>query len=184
VLTLSFNEPVRRIDGVELDYLNVDNLIFLRKESESGDDIPFNATISTDKKTIEVRPDNLLEGGTVYRISVADQFEDYSGNRLPAHSGTAFTTGLSTAVPEQFKEPEFKVFPNPGSGLYKVTTGFEGIVNAEVYSYLGVRVYESRSLHGPEFYIDLTTKSPGLYMLVLRSATGSVLSGRRLILSK
>lgn len=184
LITLSFTEPVRRTDGMELDYLNVDNLVILRKEGESGENVSFNATISTDKKTIEVRPDTLLDTGTIYWVSVADQFEDYSGNRLPVYSGSSFTTGFTTRITESALAPRVNVFPNPGRGIFSVSTDFQGLLHTSVYSYLGARVYENRSLQGPDFQIDLTGRSPGIYLLVMQSSDGSVLSRHRLIISR
>jgi hypothetical protein len=184
LITLSFNEPVRRTDGIELDYMNVDNLVVLRKEGESGENVSFNATISTDKKIIELRPDTLLDTGTIYWVSVADQFEDYSGNRLPVFSGSSFTTGFTTRIAEPAIPLRVNVFPNPGNGIFSVSTDYQGILHTAVYSYLGARVYENRSLQGPDLQIDLTGRSPGIYLLVMQSSDGSVLFRHRLIISR
>jgi hypothetical protein len=184
LITLAFSEPVRRDDGAELNYDNVDQLVLLRKNSANGEAVAFNATINTTKTLIEVRPDRKLDEGTVYWVSITDNFEDYSGNRFGGSIGTTFTTaGVPTGVKVETPRPFFSVYPNPGQGKFNLVTDYKGETVIEVYSNLGVSVYGRRSFQGPDFTIDLEGKEPGLYLVVIRSSEGLLLTTRRLIIT-
>ena len=93
---IAFNEAVRFINNTDFNYLNVDDVIILKKEDETGDDVPFNAVLSSDKTTITIFPDNDLESNQQYYIGITDNIEDYSDNAVELVNGTFTTADVET----------------------------------------------------------------------------------------
>ncbi|TFH39690.1 MAG: T9SS type A sorting domain-containing protein [Bacteroidia bacterium] len=185
LITINFSEPVRMADNSELNYSNIDNLIILRKNNAGGEDVPYNANINTEKNTIEVKPASSLDSGTVYWVSVEDQFEDYSDNRLAGVLYETFTTaGTATSVIKRTNDTGIMVFPNPGKGIFNIKTGHAGMLKAEIYNLTGTVLVSGIIIQGPDFTLNLSDLPPGLYILSIRSDDRRLSGYQRVIISK
>ncbi|MDP6755858.1 MAG: Ig-like domain-containing protein, partial [Candidatus Marinimicrobia bacterium] len=85
-ITITFNEAVRNIDDSNLSDTNVDGLITLKENNDSGADISFDATINDEKTIITIDPVNSFIGGQVVYITIGASVEDYSDNATAAVS--------------------------------------------------------------------------------------------------
>ncbi len=107
VIEVKFSEPVRMLDNTDFTYLNVDSYITLKKGDASGDDIPFDAVINTDKNSIIITPESPLDHTQKYYVKVDGAYEDYSNN-AGSQKEAVFTTVDLTA-------PEGNIVPTNGA---------------------------------------------------------------------
>jgi hypothetical protein len=98
VIYINFSEPVRRPDNTEFTYANVDQLIIFKKNNASGENVPFDALINTDKKVITVTPKSRLDSTQTYYVAITNGYEDYSNNSGAATSATFKTIDLTPPV--------------------------------------------------------------------------------------
>ena len=98
VIYINFSEPVRRPDNTEFTYANVDQLIIFKKNNSTGENVPFDAVISTDKKVITVTPKSRLDSTQTYYVAITNGYEDYSNNSGAATSATFKTIDLTPPV--------------------------------------------------------------------------------------
>ncbi len=96
-ITITFNEAIRNTDNSAITDTNVDSLITLKETNSSGTDVPFNATISVDKKVITITPSSNLTESQVYYLAYAD-VEDNVNNTRSSESIT-FTVRADTQAP-------------------------------------------------------------------------------------
>lgn len=180
---IRINEPVRKADGFDLNYLNVDSLIVLKMDGPEGEAVHFDAVISTDKKLITITTDTLLNLNQTYFIAISDSWEDYSGNRGSSVATTFETVGSGS--PSGNRSPFsgtmnadlVKVFPNPGTGLFLL----EFRDNAErcitVFDHCGREVYLKGNVRSDTYSLDLRTQPPAIYFIRIEEvATGCVSS--------
>ncbi|HHZ99380.1 MAG TPA: T9SS type A sorting domain-containing protein, partial [Candidatus Marinimicrobia bacterium] len=90
-VTLTFSETVRNVDDSALDDDNVDARITFKYEDANGSDIPFDATIDSDKKIVTLAPDSNLDNEKKVYVAIGATVEDASNNAVSATSAT-FTT--------------------------------------------------------------------------------------------
>ena len=98
VIYINFNEPVRWINNTDFSYKNVDSLVILKKDNVAGENVSFDAVISTDKDKITIKPKLLLTHTQTYYIAVKNNFEDYSDNRGSFKEATFSTIDLTAPV--------------------------------------------------------------------------------------
>jgi hypothetical protein len=114
VIYINFSEPVRKIDNSEFTYENVDPIVILKKDNATGEDVPFDAVINTDKTMITITPTNQLAHTQKYYMAITNDYEDYSNNRGTATSAT-FTTIDKTP-------PVVTITPADGATDFNITS--------------------------------------------------------------
>jgi len=85
-----FSQPIRNIDNSEITDANVASLITLKETNNAGADVPFTASIDTDKKVITVSPDSDFNYLKLYYSSV-EAVEDEDEN-INDFTEISFTT--------------------------------------------------------------------------------------------
>ena len=98
MVTISFSEPVRKIDNSILTDENVDALITLKNTNISGADIPFDATVSTNKKTITIDPTEYLESLQYVYVAIGSSLEDSLNNAIPDSSVTFVVADVEAPI--------------------------------------------------------------------------------------
>lgn len=180
-IQLNMSEPVRRIDGTELNFSNIDELIIVRKNDQSGKDVPFNANINTNKDQVIVKPVYDLEPDQIYYVSFADVFSDYSDNRLPVVN-RLFTTQDALNVEENKPEITFRIFPNPNEGVFTIETTFDGPKTIEVYSGIGSLVFKKLNITGSQADLDMSGNKPGLYIMIIKAPEQNIMTIRKFVI--
>jgi hypothetical protein len=95
--TITFNEPVRKIDNTPVDNTNVDALVILKQGNASGADVPFDATIAGN--TITITPAAPLGNSQPYYVALkANVIEDLSDNAIASVQSSTFTTISSQTI--------------------------------------------------------------------------------------
>ncbi len=115
-LHITFDMPVFMSGGAEITNANVASLVSLKKVG--GANHPFAATISDDKTTITVNPDDLLASYTLFELGVAD-VQNANGIVTPASSVT-FETGMHVGL-QEMEAGFIGISPNPASGELKIS---------------------------------------------------------------
>ena len=78
---MSFNEPIRQLNDLEITNNNVKSLISLNRIESNGVSLDFLSTISSDKKTITIDP--VLDFNFEEKIHLSFQgVEDYYNNPI------------------------------------------------------------------------------------------------------
>jgi hypothetical protein len=97
-IKIIFNEPVRNINNTDITDTNVAALIYFKKDSSSGDSVPFDAAVNDEKTRITITPGTELASGQTYYLSVGASFEDYSDNVITKASATFTVMDLFTDI--------------------------------------------------------------------------------------
>ena len=94
--TISFNEDVRLVDNTAITNTNIDAVVELRLNNESGTAVPFDATFADN--TITITPAVALLNSQQYYVALlANTIEDMSDNAITeTHSSTFTTISLQT----------------------------------------------------------------------------------------
>ncbi len=89
--TIAFNESIRLADDSAIDNTNVDALVELRLDNESGAIVPFDATFADNTITI-IPTAALLNSQQYYLALLPDTVEDMSGNAITETQSVTFST--------------------------------------------------------------------------------------------
>ncbi len=113
--TITFNEAIRLVNDDALNNSNVDAIIQLRLDNETGSIVPFDANISGN--TITIIPTLALLNNQLYYISLLpNTIEDISNNAITTIKTTTFTTASpSVAFASNF------IVTNENQGTVNVT---------------------------------------------------------------
>lgn len=180
-VNVSFNEPVRFINGTELNYSNIDDLFTFRKDNLNGEDVPYNANINSEKTHIEIIPSDSLEMNQLYFVSLNAVLEDFSGNVI-THTETTFNTGSLTDIKTIAPLAEINILPNPSTGAFAFKMK-EGLVySIEIYSILGNLIYKEEDVHESYKSLNITEHEPGIYLLVIKSKNKDVIASQKIII--
>lgn len=95
-IQITFGEYVYRpnLSALTTTYL-ANNVIELHKNNENGESVGFTVTMSSDKRTFTVKPDDYLDGNTDYCIVIVEGSLSDSKENLNPKASATFTTGAS-----------------------------------------------------------------------------------------
>lgn len=181
VASLSFTEAVRNIDGSELNYQNVADIVVFKINNSVGQDVAFSASINTEKTLISVVPDDSLLIDQTYYVGIGAVVEDYSGNSIVAADDKFSTGSTITSLRKEFDAPGITVFPNPSEGKFILKTSYSDQKTIQVYSVTGVLVLSLEDIYRPEIEIDLSDQYSGLYLVIVKGKDGQLVGKSRVI---
>jgi hypothetical protein len=96
-ITINFSQAIMKYDGKAITGPDLEDLVVFTKESATGADVAFSASISSSDKMITITPDSSLAKDTKYYISFDKNiFKDDLGNGNTAQS-ISFTVGSGIA---------------------------------------------------------------------------------------
>tara|TARA_X000000950_G_scaffold28768_1_gene31068 strand:+ start:2174 stop:7858 length:5685 start_codon:yes stop_codon:yes gene_type:complete len=91
IIVLSFNEPIRQLNDLEINNNNVKSLISLNRTESNGVSLDFLSAISSDKKTITIDP--VLDFNFEEKIHLTFQdVEDHYNNPIGNSASSSFTS--------------------------------------------------------------------------------------------
>jgi hypothetical protein len=168
-ITIRTNEPVRKVNNSDLNYLNVDSLLVFKTDGPEGEDVPFDALISTDKTLITITPDTLLMHNRTYYVALSDEWEDYSDNRGTAVSATFKTkdTEFPSGIHREgwMNTEPLHLFPNPGNGLFILEFPDDTEKKITVYDLWGREVYCSSVIRSDSYLLDLSDQPCSVFIV-------------------
>ena len=103
-VTISFSEPIRKIDNTPITDSNVGDLITLKQNNSSGSDISFSAVVDYAKQMITITPTSEFSSNQTVYVAIGATVEDEWNNAISASSST-FTSADATAPSVNF-DPE------------------------------------------------------------------------------
>lgn len=95
-MNITSNFAMRMIDDSEITDLST--IAWLKKTSETGDDVAFSANINADKTVITIAPDQLLDPSTTYFYGLNDDLIEISATEV-AVTGVSASFTTSDAAP-------------------------------------------------------------------------------------
>ncbi|MCF6334042.1 MAG: aryl-sulfate sulfotransferase [Draconibacterium sp.] len=164
-IKIQFSEPVRSGTEQELNYNSIDSFVIFKKNNSVGDNVAFNASVSSNKMLITIYPESNLEESASYYLSLKSGLEDYAGNHLIPFEASFAT--IVTDIPEPIKsEPKIRIFPNPASSKVIIQSGGNAYL-LKLYNSVGnlIRYNEFREQEHNE--IDVSELSNGVYLFVI-----------------
>jgi hypothetical protein len=96
-LTITFDEPVRKIDDSAITSGDLNSLVELKLTNDAGSSVPFTASINGGNTVITVDPTSDLSGSTLYYLEI-NPVEDFSNNATSATSITFTTADITPPV--------------------------------------------------------------------------------------
>jgi len=111
-------------------------------------------------------------------------FENVSGNGAAMYIDNINISGTSvTSVPTISSTSSVKVYPNPTSGRFIISTSdFTTQWSVEVYNVLGEKVYSQLTIDNAQLTINLSSQPKGVYLYRVFTQTGSVISTGKVVL--
>ena len=109
VITIKFDEPVLDKTGADITDANLNSIITLKKDSITGADVNFTATINAEKDSIRITPQTLLLNDQVYYIKL-DSVSDASGN-----VADTIIASFTTIIAGDFTPPVATIYPSNGA---------------------------------------------------------------------
>ncbi|MDF1617943.1 S-layer homology domain-containing protein [Petrocella sp. FN5] len=98
-IVVTFNEAIYLDRGGRVYADDIKDIIEIRKDKSTGTRISFTGTISSDRKTLTITPDEILDMSTYYYIILLDEsIEDAEGNENEKET-SRFRTGNQDLVP-------------------------------------------------------------------------------------
>ena len=91
VITITSDEAIRNTDGSEITNANVDSLITLKEDNDSGSNIAFDAVINAGKTVITITPDSDLPNSQAVYVEIAS-VENSNGDETTGGENATFTT--------------------------------------------------------------------------------------------
>jgi len=168
VITMEFSEPVRKSDGSEIVHSDLIDLVVLRQTDQNGENVPFKAVINSEKTRITITPASLLNNGMYYHVDLSEQLTDYTGNAM-TFTPQSFYTIPVTSADQSLSNERLKVFPNPSSGIFTIISDYNQMAHLQVFSSSGSLIINDPAFTPGNGKINLTSQSPGVYYLIIRS---------------
>lgn len=165
-LTIQYHQPIRMTGGAAITNANVASLITLKENGPVGNNVPFTATINSNKTLITITPDANLKSLQQYYLKVAPA-ENNSG--VPTLEGISnFTAEFSTVGLQERKAANFNFYPNPASD--KITVEGNGRLEIKAVELLSAVGKSVRSINGnfaadETVTLDVADLAAGIYYL-------------------
>ena len=124
-ITLSFSQTMRfKSDASEITEARLSEILTLKKDNQSGDDVPYSAILNGAKTVITITTDDYFASRQTYYVAVAEVLENQYYMTLSAAS--------ATFISEERPEPVVTILPSDGTNNVSV--------NSQVYIQFSVPV--------------------------------------------
>ncbi len=162
---LHFDEQIFKTDGSEITNEDLPAMLVFKNDTLNGSDVSFEASISTEKNTIKLYPNNWLESYQQYYIalrphSIQDEFGNVQADTLWA----IFTTGNDLGIGNYSIKP-LKIYPNPNDGIFRIESESATITNYQVYSLIAGLIHQETGIDRKYVDVDLKELTSGIYFI-------------------
>lgn len=173
-IVINLSKPIKILNGSELSYNTIDEYIVFKLNDENGNDISFDAIISTDKTQIRITPSQQLEQDQLYYVCISGNLSDYSGNPLEPKEET-FRTERKTGIRDYDYDDTIVLYPNPTRGLFSINTNTFDEKLIIIYDICGKQVYRKIS---DEERIEINSSfwDTGQYIVVIKNEYDKILN--------
>ena len=169
---IKFTEPIKSDTGYELDYKSVDSFVIFKENNSSGDEVAFNASVSSDKTVITIYPETNLKQSSIYYLSLKTGLSDYSGNQLIPFEAviSTFITDISDAT---LNDSKINIFPNPASSKIFIQVT-EKNYSLKIYNTNGALLEQSKFGEVLFNEVDVSNLNRGVYLFVFESIKNKI----------
>jgi len=173
-IAVSFDEPVRKVFGTEIQHSDIPNIVTLHKEDYNGAVVNFTGTINDEKTVITIVPEyQLLEEQQYYVELKAYRVEDYDANIVTHAEISYFKTGLLISV-DEMTGTKSSCHPNPFSDELTLAFADATFRNIKILDITGRAVFEYTS-DGASTTIHAEPLKQGIYLIkIFTPATGDI----------
>lgn len=168
IITIIFTEPLRLENNREIEYSDLNELIVLKKDNEYGNNVEFDASISTNKDRIYIKPRNLLQPSARYYLNINGQLEDYYNNQLLTQSVTFSTTENANLIIEN--SGYTNTYPNPADSYITISNDKGLIKEIEIYNLSGNCVRKYSNLNTNQYKTNIEELENGVYVIIIRNS--------------
>lgn len=173
-IQIVFSEPMVTVDGISLDNNLIDLFLEFKEFDISGDDLAFNAVISTDKTMVTLMPEKPLNANSNYYVSVKSGLSDYAGNNLDLFQ-TSISTVLTNSTLDIDHSKEVLVYPNPVQNILNISGLNSTIRRVEVFDINGILVLSEDGESAKSLKtLCFGHLSSGIYFLVISTDNKSI----------
>jgi len=159
---IEFNQPVRHANGSTITVVNIGQLITFSKDNLQGDNVPYSASINSEKTIITINPLSNLAGSQMFVLGV-DALMGYD-DEISEFVHVSFTTEEALFV-NTFDPATIQIYPNPArSQIFVELPPVSGEVSIRFFDVSGQLVYSSNT-YGQYVNIDSSQFSSGLYFV-------------------
>lgn len=169
-IIITFDQPVRHIDGSEITAEGLSEILHLKETDANGAAVAFSATINEEKTVISLQPDEPLSEEQLYFVRI-DQVSEYSPFMLLSEAEEISFTTLSTVGIDPSTMDRVAVYPNPAQDLLQVRFPVEGHTELRIMDIRGNLIAE-KTATGSLFRMDVSSLPGGVYFLEVRNAYG------------
>jgi hypothetical protein len=163
-ILISFDEPVRKAIGGEIQDNDIPQLVDLKETNFNGNEILFSGTINEEKTLITITPNLVLSENQQYYVKLKQGFiADFDGNIINLDEECYFTTGLLIGVNEEITR-DIIIYPNPFNETLIVQTSGKTAKRITIFNGTGKLLFEAGS-SCPEFSINMSEHSQGIYFI-------------------
>ena len=166
-----FNEPVRFENNTDISYSNVSDLILFKLNDENGENVLFNAAISSNRDKITIIPENILEYDKTYYLALNGTVEDYYNIALGSDKTSTFNTNLINSIYKN-DEPEVDIFPNPTTKLININSNSSPILEVKIFNIHGQLIQDYPYVTTNSVNLNIENISKGLYFLQIKFMNG------------
>ncbi|MCD4730570.1 MAG: Ig-like domain-containing protein, partial [Bacteroidales bacterium] len=170
IVTLTFDEKIYKLGGDEILDEDLPGMFLYKENDTLGPDVAYTATINADKTEIYLMSDeDLGEYQQYYSVFYGNMVQDEVGNILETDQVITFTTGEEFGVGENIWKNQFRIFPNPNTGILNIK--FNNIDSKEilVYNLEGSLVYSADKIEQETYEIDIQDLPAGIYVIKVRN---------------
>ncbi len=163
-ILISFDEPVRKAIGGEIQDNEIPQLVDLKETNFNGNEILFSGTINEEKTLITITPNLVLSENQQYYVKLKrGLIADFDGNIINLDEECYFTTGLLIGVNEEISR-NISIYPNPFNETLIVQTPGKTAKRINIFNGTGKLLFDA-SFSCPEFNINMSEHPQGIYFI-------------------
>ncbi len=152
-ITITFSQAMTKYNGKEITSADLESLIDLRKDTKSGTEVTFSASINSSKKVITITPDKSLTVDVKYYVNIdSNAFKDENGDGNDAQS-IYFTAGSGSVDGVTFSPS------NGATGVSKTVTPTITFDNA-IETYTGDSITSTYLKNNIDFKLTNSSGDP------------------------
>jgi hypothetical protein len=173
-VVFEFNEPVFKAGGDTLLAEDLNSIFIFRKDGPDGEDVPFSGMINEQFNVITLAPDDPLAENQHYFVALPEgNIQDEAGNVLDEGQSVTFKTGTEFSISEVPLPEIATLYPNPATEFVTIKSNHEKITGISIFEMDG-KLIQTMNTEAQEIRISVTNLSPGIYILRIKVAPGSI----------
>ena len=163
-LVISFDEPVKKVLGGDIQDEDIPSLIDLRETFFNGDEVTFSGTINEDKTVITIFPEQSLNDYQQYYVKLKrGLIANFQGDIINLDEECYFMTGMLVGNKELLYE-DVRIYPNPFTDIIRIDNLKEESHLISIYNISGDLLFKTES-NESSLALKMEAMSAGIYLV-------------------